>query len=367
MGYRRQYNIKIYDQSTGDLHGVWNDGLSLQYRKKINDVGMCVWTVQPDHPVLSLIGEDDRIEVSITDDASTGSFYAWETDYHGVYREQQTSTDQTGNEYELLYFPSAEEVLSRAIIAYKAATTDRSLFSSRAISTIFSNVWRYNCTSDGTTADGRERDAVSVVSTTGTGSASATTIDYRCAWKNVLTALQELAFLGGNTFDVVRNFLTNDLTVRVDIANTDVSSDVVFSLALNNVGQSALQQNKLLEKTVAIVGGSGQESSRAVQVRTGANQSATNDYEIFVDHKDTATTSILDDRGDIVLSDRQARTAISADILQSSGYKYLVDYALGNIVTLDFGGSAVARQITEVNVSFTPHMRVDISLREPLS
>jgi len=367
MGYRRQYNIKIYDQSTGTLHGIWNDGLSLQYRKKVNDVGMCVWAVQPDHPALSLVGEDDRVEISVTDGASTGSFLAWETDYHGVYREQQTSTDQSGNEYKLLYFPSAEEVLARSIVAYKAATTDRSLFSSRAISTIFSNVWRYNCTTNGTTADGRERDAISTVSTTGTGSASATTIDYRCAWKNVLTALQELAFLGGNTFDVVRNISTNELTVRVDTTSTDVSSDVVFSLAINNMGQSALQQNKMLEKTVAIVGGAGQESSRTVRTRTGVNQSATNDYEIFVDHKDTSTTSILDDRGDIVLSDRQARTTISADILQSSGYQYLVDYEAGNIVTLDFGGSAVTRQISQVNVRFTPHMQVDIVLREPLS
>lgn len=366
MGYRRQYNIKIYDQSTGALHGVWNDGLSMQYRKKMNDVGMCVWAVKPEHPAIALIGEDDRIEISVTDDATTGSFFAWETDYYGVYREKQISTDQTGNEYFLLYFPSAEEVLSRAIVAYKAATTDRSLFSTRAISTIFSNVWRYNCTTSGTTADGRLRDAVSTVSTTGTGSASATTIDYRCAWKNVLTALQELAFLGGNTFDVVRNISTNALTVRVDVANTDVSSEVVFALALNNMGQAALQENKLLEKTVAIVGGAGQESSRTVQVRTGTNQSATNDYEIFVDHKDTATTSILDDRGDIVLSERQARTTISADVLQSSGYQYLVDYALGNIVTLDFGSATVTRQISQVNVNFDPYMHIDIVLREPL-
>lgn len=366
MGYRRQHNIKVYDQSTGDLHGIWNDGLSLSYRKNLNDIGMCVWTVPPEHPVIDLVGDDDRIEIAVTKDTSTGAFLSWETDFVGLYRESQIATDQTGNEYHLLYFPSAEDALSRAIVAYKAGTANRSLFSSTSIANIFGLIWRYNCTTDGTTADGREVDAVATLATTGTGSASSDVIDYRCAWKNVLTALQELAVLGGNTFYVTRNTSTNALSVIVDVSNVDVSEDVVFALPLNNMGQASLQENRMLEKTVAIVGGAGQESARTVRVRTGANQSATNNYEFFVDHKDTSTTDILDDRGDIALSVRQARTTIGADVLQSSGYRYLEDYEMGNIVAQSFGGVTVDRQVSSVSVRFDPFMSSSIVLEDPL-
>lgn len=366
MGYRRQYNIKMFGQSSGDINGIWNDGLSLRYTRKMNDVGMCVWAVRPDHPALSLLDEDDRIEVAVTNDNSDGDFFSWDTDFYGVYREKQTATDQIGNEYALLYFPSAEEVLSRSIVAYKAGTNNRSAFTSVGIGSIFSIVWRYNCTTLGTTADGRIRDAVSTLSTTGSGTGNASLIDYRCAWKSVLTAMQELAALGSDTFEVVRNSSTNALTVQVNINNTDKSSDVVFSTALNNIGQASLSENKLLEKTVAVVGGAGEESARTVVARTGTNQSATNNYEIFVDHKDTSTTAILDDRGDIALSVRQARPTIIADVLQSSGYKYLADYELGNLVTLDFGGLQVTRQVSQVDVAFDPYMRVDISLSEEI-
>lgn len=364
MGYRRLYNVKIYDQSTGDLHGVWYGGLSIRYARELNGVGMCVWAVESDHPVLSLIDEDDRIEISITNDTSDGDFYSWDTDFYGLYRARQTATDQIGNQYAMLYFPSAEEVLTRAIVNYKAGTSDRSAFTNVGIGSIFGIVWQRNCTTLGTTADGRERDAASTLSTVGSGSGDTTLIDYRCAWKNVLTTLQELAIRGGDTFQVNRNFSTNELSMLVNIANVDKSADVVFAISLNTLGQSSLSENKMEEKTVAVVGGAGEESARAISVRTGANQSTTNDYEIFVDFKDTSTAAILDDRGDISLSSRQARPTITADVLQSSGYKYLVDYELGNLVTLDFGGLQVTRQVSQVNVAFDPYMKVEISLRE---
>ena len=366
MGYRRLYNIRVYDQSTGDLHGIWYDGLSLEYTKKLNDIGMCVWTVHPDHPVLALIGEDDRVEVSITNGNSVVDFYAWTRDFVGVYREQQVATDQSGNKYVALYIPSAEETLSRSIVAYKAGTANRSEHTGQTIYGIFINVWQYNATSNGTTADGRERNAVGLNSTTPAGSNfSSTTIDYRCAWKNTLTAMQELAELGGGQFYVSRNTSTNALFLSAE-APTDVSSDVIFSLPLNTLGSTSLQENKMQEKTAAIVGGAGQESSRTVQVRTGPNQSSTNDYEIFVDYKDTSTTSILDDRGDIVMTDRQARQTIDGDVLQSSGYAYPNDYDLGNIVSVDFSGTVVTKQIDTVSVRFNPYMSVSISLKDTL-
>lgn len=367
MGVRHKYRVDVYDQSTGDLHGSWINGISLEYKRTMNNVGMCVWAVHEDHPVLDVISEDDRVEVGITTFDSTDQSDQWVDEFVGVYRENQIATDQLGNRYHALYIPEATEVLSRSIVAYPAGTSNRSDFSAVGTDTIFQNIWQYNATSSGTTGDGRERNAEAVIGSVTGISFDATTINYGCAWKNTLTALKELADKGSGYFWVTRNSNTNALVVQGGTAD-DKSSDIIFTESLTNLGKVSLKENKLTEKTVAIVGGGGQESNRTVRIRTGANQSSTNDYEIFADARDTTNTTTLDDRGDIVMSQREAKETLTARILPTSGYVYGEnnDYELSDLVSVKFGDSIVTKQITAVTVRFNPFREIEFELSDQL-
>ena len=63
---------------------------------------------------------------------------------------------------------------------------------------------KYNLTSSGTTGDARARTVtitgVSIQADAGTGN----TISFKCAWRNLLASIQEVAQIGGGDFDLIK-------------------------------------------------------------------------------------------------------------------------------------------------------------------
>jgi LysM repeat protein len=129
----------------------------------------------------------------------------------------------------------------------------------------------------------------------------------------------------------------------------------------NNIQGANLNGERLKEKTVAIVGGQGQGSARTTAIRTGTNQSASNDYEIFVDARSNTSTE-LNSIGDAKLADAEARTNIDVDIAPSSGYVYRRDYGLGDLVTVSFADTLVVKKINVVEVAFDQDQNVKIRI-----
>ena len=260
------------------------------------------------------------------------------------------------------------EVLSRNIVAYPAGTNLRSQFTTRAIATISKEVVQYNCTSLATTGNSRLRDANVVrglVATLGSGRDPTTsTINYSCAYRNVLEVVQELAQLGVYDFDVVfdkASYGNSLYYLQYDLLGTDRSTTLVFDLNLDNIQGANLNGERLKEKTVAIVGGQGQGSIRTTVIRTGTNQSASNDYEIFVDARSNTSTE-LNSIGDAKMAELEARTSIDVDIAPSSGYVYRRDYGLGDLVTVSFADTLVVKKINVVEVAFDQDQNVKIRI-----
>ena len=86
---------------------------------------------------------------------------------------------------------------------------------------------------------------------------------------------------------------------------TDRTSTVIFSLNRGNMASPRLTRERRNAATVAIVGGQGEESDRAVVVRTGANYSVDWDVETFYNASSFSTDEGLNSAGDAVLIERE--------------------------------------------------------------
>ena len=183
--------------------------------------------------------------------------------------------------------------------------------------------------------------------------------------RNVLEVLQELAPISGFDFQVDKDsFTPSELWCEQAAGQlgTDKSANIIFDLNLDNVASANLNGDRLREKTVAIVGGQGQDSSRTFVTRTGDNHSATNDYEFFIDARTAGTTIELNTIGDAKLGELKARSQLNAGVAASFGYMYKRDYGLGDLVTVKFGNVSATRKIDRVEVKFDQDQRVDIQI-----
>jgi hypothetical protein len=337
------------------------------YKKEVNHTGLAILTVPEGHPLADLVAnpvQDTLIEIAISyresPDIDQDLGQKWVVDFSCLYRDHQVATDADGNRYYLLYCPGLNDILSRSIIAYKAGTNNKSQWSGAELATIANDIVRWNCTEEATTANGRIRTASQVRGLTDDGSvAGSPVVDYASAYKNVLETLQDLAPICGFDFQVIRNTGTPGILHAHQYAGqlgTDRLGDVIFSPWLDNVASANLNADRMREKTIAIVGGPGEGAARTVSVRTGANWSAYNDRELFVDARNN-TVGELATIGNEKMSDLQAKTKLNiVQIAPSLGTVYRRDYTIGDIVSAQFGsifGGVTQRQkIQSVEVRF---------------
>lgn len=357
------YYIEIRDD-TGALIAVYNDGVSLQYVKKVNDIGQMVWTVPNDHAVLDLLEDNLYFRIFLGYRLlDPNEYITWNEDFIGVYVDKRSVTDQFGNIYHILQIPHANEVLTRSIVGSYSGEDQDSEFTDDPIGTIMYRLVAGHIL-DLAGSRVRNVDEIPSIGTDATILGVGSSIDYACAWRPVYEVLRELSDLSGIDFNVEWDN-SGGVILRVnfysDQIGTDKSSDIIFDIGLGNLRQASLGSTKAQEKTVAIVGGQGTDDSRDISVRTGANYSTTHSREMFVDARDK-TTSELADFGDLQLSYSEAVVTIDAEILQTSGYLYKRDYDFGDLVSVRFLDTIQIREITEVAVTFTQDGDVSIDI-----
>lgn len=363
-----RYQARILD-ATNQVTALYTDFVEISYKKIVNEVGLCLVTVPVDHPIVETL-EDDlllAIYIAYQDVPQAMSKYGlkWVLDFAGLYRDKQVTTDQYGNVYYILYFRHLNDVFSRAIINWPAGTLGKNYWIGEALATIANDIVRWNLTADATVANGRNRDISVVRGLHDAGSISGTDIvDYSIGYRNVLEVLQELAPICGFDFEVRFYDLspgTLEAKQWTGQQGIDRSADVIFDLALDNIASANINGDRLRERTVAVVGGPGEGAARVVSLRTGANYSATNDYEFFIDARDR-TTAELPTIGDAKLGEFQARVQYDFDLAPSLGYVYPRDVGLGDLVTGRLAGVSATRKIKSVAVSFRRSDIADINL-----
>lgn len=330
------------------------DYLSLSYTKRVNAPGLATFTLPGDHAALLYLDHNAQLEVwrrHVEHDLD------WYADFYGFYRAQRRKFDQqdifTGRALGQL------GLLGWRIVAYKAGTAGRSAFTSAKAETVMKALATYNATASGTVPDGRARAAAlsGFTVTVQADGANGNTLDWNCAYDNLLTTLQKLAQVGGGDFDLIRTgAATWDFRWYTGQRGIDRTATLTLALGYDNMDEPTYDYDRLDERTAAIVGGKGEGSARTLVVRTGPDYSAANDVETFVDARSEDTTAGLNAKGDKALDDKRARQAFSYKVLQTEACAYGVHYcvggALGDLVTARYGSISVPQKLDAVAVTY---------------
>jgi hypothetical protein len=316
--------------------------LSLTYRKRVNAPGLLVFTLNADDTAAGLLEHRGIVEVWRCD---TG--VAWYRDFTGlILRRQYRYTDRN---VVTVYCPGIIWLLGTRHVLYYAGTANRSEFTSDAAETIASTLVTYNATSSATTTAGRLRNgAISVLSAEAAGTAG-NTLDWYCAYDNLLETLQELAQAGGGDFDVVQ---TGDAAFEWrwydGQLGTDRSATVTFALEYGNMAAPEYDHDRRNECGIVAVLGQGEESSRTTVIRTSGDS----DVELIADARDVTTTAGLNARGDARLVSNTAVQDFGFKAVTTPACTYGLHYFLGDLVTARYGTVVeVTRKIVGVSVT----------------
>jgi hypothetical protein len=355
------YYLNVFDTS-GALQYVVTDFTSLHYVRKVNAPGLLQVGLRGDHPLMSSLADKWQIEIWRKPD---GGVFA--RDFVGLARQNEFYYGAQGSKA-VVTCPGLMSLLSWRIVAYYAGTADKSKFTSDPAETVMNTLVKYNATADATVVNGRLRAGAITGLTVETNGAAGTTVDWFCEYDNLLETLQKLALIAGGDFDVVKTSATAwQWRFYTGQLGTDRTASVFFGLERGNMANPTWRDIRTDEKTVCIVGGQGEESSRTTAIRTGTNYHVdNNNIEMFQNATDVDTTAGLNSRGDAALDERQAQQQFEFDVIQTPASQYGTHYTLGDLITAvnPFSGASVTLKIDEVGiqVSENGNEKIDVKM-----
>lgn len=345
------YKLRLHS-AAGALVAEVTDFWELSYTKRVNAPGMLRFKLSADHAAVALLENRSQIEVHRR---NQDLGIAWYCDFYGLYLDQhRTYTDRATF---VANCPGQMWFLSTRIAAWYAKTADRTAFTSDPVETIMKTLVDYNACANATTGNGRLRDgAITGLSIQADG-ANGNTRDWNCAWRNLLATLQALALVGGGDFDLIKTAAQAwQFRWYTGQRGTDRSATVTFAMGRGNMANPHYRHNRIGEKTAAIVGGEGEESSRDVVIRTGADYAAGNDVEVFIQATDRSTTAGYNAAGDKRLDELQARDTFGFDVVQTPACLYGDvtaggHYELGDLVTARAFGIEETHKLVAVTIT----------------
>lgn len=363
---RFRYYLKTAPPEDG-TNQVIDKFVSLSYTRRLNEVGFATVTLPRDHPAVSNLTLDS-IALIFRGQPHDTVDVAYYQDFAGIWRGNIFSTDRNGKQTVTLYIPDTMSLLAREIIAFKAGVANRSLWSSKTVSQIWSDVLTYNFTVVDVQRILPFTSLSGVPRLSFDSAPTGPTIDYAAAYKNVLNVLQELADIGDfyfiassvGAFSVTIGDYQN---VRLLVnSGTDRSATVTFAIERANVLNVDLDQRRLNEPTKMLVGGLGEGTTRTVNVRTSAEYTTINHTEMFIDARDLATSAALDAKGDAKLAETAYKPRFTFRASQAPGSYYGRDYFLGDLVYALYEGQGFTQRIVGVTVAVDEDGRETIEL-----
>jgi len=340
------YFILLRDRTGTELARIV-DFQNLVYINHRNLVGTCRFDLREANPAVDLFEDKCQLEVHRR---NKDMGLDWYIDYRGLVRSLgRSKTDHTMFN---VYAPGLLHMLKWRVIAYKANTVDKSTFSSCAAESIMKQVVNYNCTSlaaSGAGASLRERDGEISGLSVEANSACGAAMDWDCAWDSVLRVCQSVAKSGSGDFNVVNTGSYSwEFRYYKDQLGDDRSASLVFSTEQDNMGNPVKTFDRSDERTIAIVGGTGREEARSIEVRTGTNFAAsTNDIEGFSDARNYNNIAGQQAFGDKKLAEWEAKAEIDFNVIQTEKTFYGKDYFVGDKAKVVFDDDSAACMIID--------------------
>jgi hypothetical protein len=335
----------VLQASLGDYIGT------ATYSKAVDEVGLLQFALPADHAAIAYLTDKAQVEVWRRD---TGRGVAWHADYYGLVRTTQYQYPSDSPETFTVWCPSQLSMLGWRIVAWAANTASRSAFTTAKAETIMKTLVSYNAASSATVANGRIREGAISGLTVAADGAAGNTLDWNCAYANLLKTLQDVAKVAGGDFDLIASGAgTWEFRFYTGQRGTDRTTTVLFALERGNMANPVLTDSRADEATVCIVGGQGEGAARTTATRTGTNYNATtNNIETFKDGRSLTTAAGLNAAGDEALDKVEAKRAFTFDVVETPALVYNRDFYLGDLVKAQYRGVTDTVKIQGVTVSF---------------
>lgn len=349
------------------LTGRENGFRQLSYKKVLNDAGLLIFDLDADHDAIDDLEQDGQVEVWRRDIANS---LDWTVDFETLFVDEERSADDDGNSVFRGICPGNLDFLAREIVAWPDSVANRSLFTAQVASTVMTNLATYNIVSaSATTGNGRIYTTDLANITCEADDVSGNVITYACGKAPLLEALQDVARIGDRDFYLVRTAAQTWQFRTDNYLGTNRASTVTFALNYGNMSNPVLRRNRLSEKTKAVVGGQGLDSSRTYVTRTGTNYNATyNSKVVFVPATQYSDSNGLNAEGDVRLDELRAKDDLTWNVIQTPGCAYGIHYFFGDLVTGYFDGVTATKQISAVSVTYAPgNDRVEVIQIETIS
>lgn len=350
-----EYQLRIID-TAGATQAIITDYLQLAVSRVVNEPGLLSFILSDQNSAITYAVINNQVEVwRRNQDIALD----WTREFIGIIRSLTWSTDEVTTV--TVNAPGVMSILEYQIIAYYAGFSSRSIFDAVTAERIMKLLVRYNATSSGTTADGRMLNATSSGKVSGlytiTFAADANTgrvLSVGCSWDNLLETLQRIAKAAGSDFDLVKTAATTfDFRFYLSQLGTNRTATVLFGINRGNMAMPTFTDNRINEKTIAIVGGQGEGGLRMVNLITSTKYlAASRAYEIFVNGSSYATSDELDTVGLVALDENSAPTTFSFLAVQAPNAYYGVHYFLGDKVSAYYRGITYTQKVIGVSISF---------------
>lgn len=325
--------------------------IELAYTNQVNSYGLCSFVLPGNHSILANLTERCQVEVWRADPDNGIAFYR---DWSGLFLDETRWYDQSTGQhmYKANCYSDAFMLQDRCVL-WTANTSNRSIFASAKAETIMKTLATYNLTASASVANGRKVDGTMTGVTVEADGAHGNSIDFGCAWDNLLTDLQKIANIGGGDFDLVKTGAAAwEFRWYTGQRGTDRTATTIFSTDLGNMGKPHYSKTRSTKKTSVTVGGQGQEAARVIANRTGNGYTAALNFEEFFNGSAQASTaSGLNTIGDQRLFIVRDQEAFSFDVLPTPACVYARDWFLGDKVTAKYLTITTTPKIVSVSIS----------------
>lgn len=190
------------------------------------------------------------------------------------------------------------------------------------------------------------------------------TVTFQATYQNLLTKVEEICAGMATGFrfrpDFVNKKIYFELYRGLDHSITQSDRErVIFSDSFSNLDSATYEENDQVYKNICYVGGQGEGSDRTIVAVGATDSTGLERRESFLSATDVRNDNISDSqyqdalkqRGNAALSNSILASSFDATVNPNGNFKYLTDYDLGDIVTVQKEAYGITQnlRITEIS------------------
>jgi hypothetical protein len=355
-----QYEIVIKDPNAITLAIAQTD-FNLDYYRRINEIGVLILQLPITFDPYILI--DGQIE--IYRQADSGPLYL-EGETRWFIRKPARKLEASGQEYIEVYAEDANTLLQRRVTAFYAGSSQvlkSAVAADDLLKTIVSNNMGSAAADYAGAATARQLTTALFAIQANLTQGALVSKDF--AWRQMLPVLQEIAQSSTQAgtylaFDVVAivggtfEFRTYTVQRGVDHRWPGGSNPVILDPQLGNLSNIIQADDYTQGISFVYCAGQGQDSDRVVQMATNATIAGLSPYGRFEDFQDarqsTTAAGVLSEANANLWAMRPKLT-FEAQLVQTPGVQYGVQYGFGDIVTARYRNRQFDCRIEAVHVT----------------